>query len=80
MRTYELIPTNSQKSFYGKAIVVAADDGTITLYSYNTPVLRRNADGTYTRLWAGWSATTGKHIRSFAYGMNKAEYTALPMA
>lgn len=77
MYTYNLIPTDSHKSFYGKAIVIVNDDGTRTLISYTTPVLRENADGTYTRLWWGWSATTGRHIRSFC-GMNKAEYTALP--
>lgn len=77
MRTYELTPCDSHKSFYGKARVIVNDDNTSTLISYNTPVLRLNADGTYTRLWWGWSATTGRHIRSFC-GMNKAEYTALP--
>ena len=76
-RMYELMPTNHQKSFYGKAYVIVNDDGTSTLISYNTPVIRQNADGSYTRLWCGWSATTGKHIRSFC-GMSKAEYTALP--
>lgn len=79
MYTYNLIPTDSHKSFYGKAIVIVNDDGTRTLISYTTPVLRENTDGTYTRLWSGWSATTGRHIRSFA-NLNKAEYTALPMA
>lgn len=77
MRTYELTPCDNHKSFYGKAIVVINDDNTSTLISYNTPVIRQNADGTYTRLWWGWSATTGRHIRSFC-GMDKAEYTALP--
>lgn len=77
MRTYELTPCDNHKSFYGKAHVIINDDNTSTLISYNTPVIRQNANGTYTRLWCGWSATTGRHIRSFC-GMNKAEYTALP--
>lgn len=73
---YELIPTNRQKSFYGKARVAVDDDGTETLYSYGTPIVRRDADGKLTRLWDGWSATTGKHIASFC-GLDKAGFMAL---
>ena len=72
MREYELKPTTSQKSFYGKARVLVDDDGTETLVSYTTPVMRRNADGSLTRLWLGWSATTGKHIKAFC-GLGKAD-------
>ena len=45
MKTYELTPTDGRKSFYSKAIVVIDNDGTETLYSYNTPVIRRWTDG-----------------------------------
>lgn len=76
MRKYELIPTNGRKSFYGKAIVCIDDIGTETLYSYGTPVVKREPSGAILRLWGGWSATTGNHIKSFC-GMNKAEFTAL---
>lgn len=76
MSIYELSPNDSHKSFYGKAHVIINDDGTETLVSYTTPVLRREIDGTYTRLWGGWSATTGRHIAAFS-GMNKREYMAL---
>lgn len=31
------------------------------------------------RLWGGWSATTGRHIAAFC-GMNKKEFTNLPLA
>lgn len=71
---YELIPTDSHKSFYKKAIVHKDADGTETLYSYGTPVIRRNSNGTLERLWWGWSATTGRHIKSFC-GLCKQEGT-----
>jgi hypothetical protein len=76
MRTYELRPTNGQKSFYGKAIVKIDDNGTETLYSYGTPIIRRTADGELVKIWYGWTATTGKHIKAFC-GLNKAGYMEL---
>lgn len=75
---YELQPNNSRKSFYGKARVIV-NNGIETLISYTTPVLRRNADGSLTRLWDGWSATTGRHIAAFC-GLNKKGFEALPLA
>jgi hypothetical protein len=70
MTRYELTPTNGRKSFYHKAIVEVADDGAETLYSYNTPVLRKepqpNGAVHYVRLWDGWSLTTGRHIWAWA--------------
>ena len=77
MKRLELMPNNGQKSFYGKAIVEIGDDGTETLYSYNTPIVKRLPNGDLTKLWGGWSATTGKHIKAFC-GANKAEFAALP--
>ena len=41
MRIYELEPITSQKSFYGKAIVEVDDNGDETLYSYNTPIIKK---------------------------------------
>lgn len=76
INTYELTPTNSQKSYYGKAYVTVLNDGSEVLYSYNTPVVKRSANGDLIRLWYGWSATTGKHIKSFC-GLNKAEFDKL---
>lgn len=75
---FELVPTTSQKSFYGKAVVLCFSDGSQVLKSYETFVAKRLPNGDIVRLWGGWSATTGKHIRSFC-GMNKAEFTALPL-
>lgn len=77
MEIYELIPTNSQKSFHGKAIVIIDDEGTETLISYDTPIIERTADGKLNRLWFGdWTATTGRHIKSFC-GLNKKQFMEL---
>lgn len=66
MCRYELEPMfDSQKSFYRKAYV-AVDGNTKTLYSYDTPVIEYNCiTEKFTRLWYGWSATTGRHIKEF---------------
>lgn len=76
MKKYELTPTNGRKSFYGKAVVIVEEDGTETLYSYNTPIIKRTAAGELVKLWDGWTATTGNHIITFC-GLNKAAYMAL---
>ena len=77
MKVYELTPDNGRKSFYGKAKVYIDENGTETLYSYGTPILRRGKGGNLVKLWGGWSATTGRHIAAFC-GMNKAAFAALP--
>lgn len=76
MKQYELTPNDSRKSFYKKAIVKVDDDGTETLYSYNTPIIRRKPSGELVKLWDGWTQTTGRHIAAFC-GLNKAAYIAL---
>lgn len=76
MRKYELIPTDGRKSFYGKAVVVVEDNGTETLYSYGTPIVKRLVSGELVKMWDGWTATTGRHIKAFC-GLNKAAYMSL---
>lgn len=76
MKRYELTPNNGRKSFYGKAIVEVAADGSETLYSYNTPIIKRSSNGDLVKLWNGWTATTGRHIKAFC-GLSKAEFLAL---
>lgn len=78
-KVYELMPTNGRKSFYGKAKIKVFADGSEVLQSYNTDVLKKTAEGVYLRLWGGWSATTGTHIKSYC-GMTKKEFEKLPMA
>ena len=74
---YELIPRDGRKSFYNKAVVLVESDGTETLLSYHTPVIKRLPSGKLVRLWDDWSATTGRHIKAFC-GLDKAEFAALP--
>ena len=74
---YDLKPTDGRKSFYGKAIVGIEDDGTETLYSYSTPIIKRTVDGELIRLWDGWRATTGRHIAAFC-GLSKSGFMRLP--
>lgn len=76
MRKYELTPTDERKSFYGKAVVIVEDNGTETLYSYNTPIIKRLVSGELVKLWDGWTATTGRHIQAFC-GLNKASFMSL---
>lgn len=76
MRTYELTPTDGRKSFYGKAVVMVEDNGTETLFSYGTPILKRLVSGELVKMWDGWTATTGRHIKAFC-GLNKAAYMSL---
>lgn len=76
MRKYELTPADGRKSFYEKAVVIVEDNGTETLYSYNTPIIKRLVSGELVKLWDGWTATTGRHIQAFC-GLNKAAYMNL---
>lgn len=76
-KSYYLMPTDGRKSFYGKAFVEINTAGTETLYSYGTPIISRNKRGNLKKLWGGWSATTGRHIKSFC-GLNKKEFEQLP--
>ncbi len=79
MKEYDLIPTNGRKSFYGKARVEIADDGAETLISYHSRIIRRNADGSYVRLFEETlTHTTATHVKSFC-GMNKKEFEKLPV-
>lgn len=76
MTTYELMPTDGRKSFYGKATVEIDSTGAATLYSYGTPIMTRTATGELVKLWNDWTATTGRHIKAFC-GPNKAQYMSL---
>lgn len=73
---YELKPTDSHKSFYGKAHV-EVENGIEILTSYTTRVAAKYNGRVY-RLWDGWSATTGRHISAFS-GLNKAAFEKLPL-
>ena len=73
---YELIPTSSRKSFYGKAIV-KVENNIETLFSYNVPIMSKNPDSTFVSHREQWdSKTTGNHINSFSK-LNKKAFIAL---
>lgn len=77
MTRHELMPTNGRKSFYGKAIVEVDDYGVETLFSYQTPIIKRFPNGTLKRLYdEAPSLTTSTHIKSFC-GLTKREFMAL---
>ena len=69
-----LIPSGSQKSFGGKAIIEDNNDGWLVLYSYDTPVAQYDKQANLFYILPNdkyapnkkYSATTTKHIRAFA--------------
>lgn len=67
---FKLMPNDSHKSFYGKALWCNDEnsDGQLIrrLYSYGTPVIEYNVvTGDVRRLWGGYSATTMRHVNAF---------------
>jgi len=66
---YELKPTDSHKSFYGKAIVLPVN-GYLVLKSYDTRVACIDSYGHFYRTWGGYSATTMRHVNSFRESNN----------
>ena len=76
VRSYEVRPTNGQKSFYGRAVVTLYEDGSEVLKSYNTNVLMHDGAGKWYRLWSGFSVTTGKHIKAWC-NITPQEYKAM---
>lgn len=83
--TYELATVyDNAKSFYNKARVTRYDDGSMTLYSYNTAVAYFVNDELTKAFGQPQSNTTARHMREFARQlglpwMSKAELTALPI-
>lgn len=63
---YYLEPKGTRKSFGDKAVVKEYENGDKILFSYLTPVLKKTKEGKLIRLWDGYSATTGRHVKSFA--------------
>lgn len=77
MKFYELTPIDGRNSFYGKALVEIANNGTETLYSYGTPIIKRiKKSGRLVRLYDGWTYTTGRHIKAFC-GLDKKAFMAM---
>lgn len=78
IKRYELIPTNGRKSFYGKARVEEYEDGSKTLFSYETPIITKKANGELVPHYTGrkFGPTTGSHCIEFC-GLNKNGYRKL---
>lgn len=65
MKSYDL-PTMSDraKSFYGKAKVIECN-GCKLLKSYDTIVCKIDSNGSFIKMWNGYSTTTMRHINAF---------------
>lgn len=73
--SYELIPTNGRKSFYGKARVEIDADGSRTLFSYGTKICTLAAGGELSRHYYGKRTnTTSAHVKSFLGEERAAEF------
>lgn len=83
IKTFELTPIDGRVSFYGKATVYECPNGTAQLKSYDTIVCEIDKNGAFSKTWAGWSATTARHINAFrsVYGLpklTKSEWDKIP--
>lgn len=70
----------SQKSFYGKAIVIVTNDrheNTQRLYSYDTQVACLDLSDNTFSIFGWYSATTSKHIHSFLMQVFSEDNTTL---
>jgi len=79
---YELSPRNGRKSFYGKAQVLEAEDGTKYLKSYETIMASVTPAGEVRRHCRDCSRTTNCHVKSFLEtfsGMSPADFRSLPV-
>lgn len=64
-RVFDLpVMNGTRKSFYGKAKIIEYENGDVELLSYNTVVCRIH-NGSFQRVWNGYSATTMRHINAF---------------
>lgn len=70
MFVFELCPRyDSRKSFYGKAHVIAHENGKLELLSYNT-IVSVCENGIVTHL-GKWSPTTTRHQKEFEKQFSK---------
>lgn len=77
-----LMPVDSRKSFYGKAVMHTYPDH-VALLSYTTIVCSIH-NGEFKRHWNDYSATTMRHVDAFRVAnglprMGKAEWEKLPV-
>lgn len=81
MQLCELKTTDgTRKSFYEKAFVQIDNDGTKTLFSYLTPIVKQSPDGTLSKLYEKEpTQTTWRHIKAFL-NITKKKWSSLPLA
>lgn len=79
MKKYVPTPIDGTKSFYGKCYVTVDDDGTETVYSYDTKVMSKTPDGVLHRYWKGCSVTTLRHVGAVFGKISKKEWNAMPV-
>ena len=78
------LKATTQKSYYGKALVLDGEHGEKMLKSYETIVCQYNPEmGDFVRLWGGYSRTTMNHVNDFRRlfnlpVLNKKEWEAMP--
>lgn len=83
MKTYELqTQYDNRKSFYGKAQVIATNNGNLKLYSYGTLVarVRHTKDNKTIFTYNGYySQTTTRHQKEFFFqeGLNQKDWELL---
>ena len=77
---YELVPLpeQSDKTFWGKAVVKINYDCSETLYSFGIPIIKKYDDGRIERLYDGWNTKIGKHVKAFC-GLSKKQFIELPV-
>lgn len=73
MKVAELMPTQNQKSFYGKAKILESNTGIYKLLSYDTEVASYNRVTNKMNVYGWYSSTTSKHINAFLeyFGFDK---------
>lgn len=64
MKTFQLVPANGRKSFYGKARVIETDKE-IQLLSYDTIVAQIDKESREFTINGKYSNTTSSHIKAF---------------
>ena len=64
IKAFDLMPNDNRKSFYGKAKVYQKGENWFVLKSYDTEVCSIR-EGKFYRHWAGYSATTMRHVNAF---------------
>lgn len=86
VNVYELPCLDGRKSFYGKAVVIVdTPSGWRFLRSYQTLVCGITPGKGFRRYWAGYSATTMRHVNSFREScglpkLSKGEWEALDVS